>query len=453
MKKHRILSFFLALLLAGTLLAPAALAEYSPPADPDIQARAALLVDLRTGAVLYGKNEHGSLYPASLTKIMTCLLTLEAIAEERLTMDTVITASSIVRSLPPGSSTAGIKEGEQLTVRQLLYCLMVSSANEAADILAEAVTGNVPDFVQAMNQRAAALGCENTHFVNCHGFHDPDHYTTAWDTYLITMEAMKHPAFMTLCDTATYVVPATNMSPERTLHTTNALIDAWRIAGLKNPDVHGVKTGSTDDAGHCLVATGQHGEIRLLSVIMGAENVRNESGTLVRRSFTETTRLLNWGFNNFHYGTILEQGEAVQEFPVALSKTDHVIGTADRSLTAILPNGLTAEAMERAVSPADPDLTAPVEEGQKLGTVTLQYGGVTYGTADLLSATGAERSKWLAFQKTVKDLALDRRVQIAAAAVGALVLVAVLWKLTFGRQRYRYGQQVSGRGGYRGGRK
>ncbi|MBQ9346570.1 MAG: D-alanyl-D-alanine carboxypeptidase [Oscillibacter sp.] len=449
MKKCRILSFFLAFLLAAVLAVPA-LADYAPPADPDIQAKDALLMDLRTGAKLYGKNENTTLYPASLTKIMTCLLVMEAVDEERLSMDQPITVSSIVRSLPAGSSTAGIKEGEILTVRDLLYCLMVSSANEAADILAEAVAGNVPDFVQAMNQRAAALGCENTQFMNPHGFHDPNHYTTVWDTYLITLEAMKHAQFMTLCDTALYVVPATNLSPERTLHTTNALIDSWRIAGLKNPDVHGVKTGSTDDAGHCLVATGQHGEMRLLSVIMGAEHSRNESGTLVRRSFTETTRLLNWGFENFHYGTILEEGTAVREFPVSLSKTDHVIGAADRTLTAIVPNGLTAENMERVVTPTAEELEAPVEVGQTLGHVVLRYDGVIYGEAELLASTAAERSRWLAFQKAASDLAKDRRAQIAAAAVGGLVVLGVLWKLIFGRQRYRYGQPVSGRGGYRG---
>ena len=409
-------------------------------------------MDLKTGAFLYGKGEHNTVYPASITKIMTCLLVMEALDEERLTMDTNITASSIVRSLPAGSSTADIKEGEILTVRQLLYCLMVSSANEAADILAEAVAGNVSDFVQAMNQRAAALGCENTHFMNPHGFHDPNHYTTAWDTYLITLEAMKDPAFMTLCDTAYYVIPDTNLHAERTLRTTNALIDTWRIAGLKNPDVHGVKTGSTDDAGHCLVATGQHGELRLMSVIMGAENVRNESGTLIRRSFTETTRLLNWGFDNFHYGTILEEGTAVKEFPVSLSRTDHVIGAADRSLMVLLPNGLTGEDMEREVVPTEEELVAPVEEGQTLGTLTLRYDGATYGRANLTASTGAERSRWLAFQKAAKDLAMDRRAQIATAAAAALVVVGLIWRASTGNKRYRYGQQVS-RGGYRGGRK
>ena len=190
MKTNRFFALFLALVLSLCLF-PAAYAagDEKPelPADPDILAKAALLVDANTGTVVYAKGEHEELYPASLTKIMTALLTLEAIDAGKLSMDQELTATATaLEGLSSDGSSAGIKVGETMSVRNLLYCMLVVSANEACDILAEAVSGSVSAFVAAMNAKAADLGCENTHFVNPNGLHDPQHYTSAWDMYLIT---------------------------------------------------------------------------------------------------------------------------------------------------------------------------------------------------------------------------------------------------------------------------
>ena len=473
MKKRRFFSCFFSLLLIAGLFAGTfspALAEEAAPAaseesvletdaveetapppivlqDPDIQARGAILVDLNNGGkMIYGKNERMELYPASLTKIMTALLTLEAVEEGRLTLDTEITVSAIVRSMPAGSSTAGLKEGEVMSVRNLLYCLLVQSANEAADVLAEAVSGSVVAFVQAMNQMAASLGCENTHFTNSHGFHDTAHYTSCQDMALITMQAMKYPAFMTICDTDRYIVPATNMSPERTLLSTNHLISLWRNRNYKNPEVHGVKTGSTDAAGHCLVATAERGSKHYLSVVMGAEELR-ENGVQKILSFSETTRLFNWGFENFAYTKILDAGEPMQEVPVELSRTDHVIAEASREIQALIPAKLDPSMMERVIHLDANPLTAPVEEGQKLGTMELRYDGVTYGTADLLASHGAELSKLLSFQRTAAEW-IRKPIVWAAAGVAALAGTALAVRVaTSGRRRYGSSSRSNG---YRG---
>ena len=209
MKTKRFFSVFLLAALVMSLWAvPFASADGTDgapvlPEDPDILAKAALLVDYNTGEVVYGKNEHQELYPASLTKIMTALLTLEAIDAGKLTMDQPLTATATaLEGLSSDGSSAGIKVGETMPVRDLLYCMLVVSANEACDILAEAVSGSVSAFVSAMNEKAKALGCENTHFVNPNGLHDPQHYTSAWDMYLITRAAMEYPDFMTICNTA-----------------------------------------------------------------------------------------------------------------------------------------------------------------------------------------------------------------------------------------------------------
>ena len=178
-----------------------------------------------------------------------------------------------MEGLAADGSTAGIQAGETLTVEQLLQCMLIVSANEACNILAEQVSGSVDAFVDAMNAKAADLGCEDTHFVNATGLHDSQHYTTAWDLYRITAEAMTHEDFMRICDTARATIPATNLSEERNLYTTNYLIDTWRSLGYIYSNAHGIKTGSTDEAGHCLVSSASEGSLSLISVALGGDRV------------------------------------------------------------------------------------------------------------------------------------------------------------------------------------
>ena len=203
MKTRRFFSVFFLLVLAASLaLTSASAAEGDGGVTPpELHCEAMLLVDANTGKAVYEKNAQERMYPASLTKIMTALLTLEAVDGGQLTMDQQITATeSALEGLAADGSTAGIRAGEVLTVEQLLECMLIVSANEACNILAEQVSGSVDAFVDAMNEKAAALGCENTHFVNTTGLHDSQHYTSAWDLYLITAEALKHDDFLRICD-------------------------------------------------------------------------------------------------------------------------------------------------------------------------------------------------------------------------------------------------------------
>ena len=245
MKNRRFLSFFFSLDILFTLAAPAYAAK-DDTGDWEVAAKAALLIDPDTEEILYARNIHERLYPASLTKIMTCLLVLEAIDDGTISKEDVLTASELaVTSIPPDGSTAGIKVGEELTVESLLYCIMLSSANEGCNILAEAVAGSIDAFVEKMNSKAKALGCEDTHFANTNGLPDTDHYTTAWDLYLITREARTHQDFMPLVGTVYYEVPATNLSGVRKLRTTNNLITNWYTTGYLYKGAEGIKTGST----------------------------------------------------------------------------------------------------------------------------------------------------------------------------------------------------------------
>ena len=299
MKKRRFFALFLVLgLLVSLLSVPASAFE-----EIDVEARAALLVEKETGEILYEKNAHEKNYPASITKLTVALLVLEAIDAGQLSLDQPITArESAFEGLSIYGSTAGIKVGEVLTVEQLLQCMLIVSANEACNILAEAVCGegNISQFVQRMNERAAALGCENTHYVNTSGLHDPDHYTTAWDIYLITRALMPYEKFMEICNSKSAEIAETDHNQRHVLHSTNRLISNWRELGYLYRDAQGIKTGSTEEAGHCLVSPAVRGDRQLVSVVLGAEKITLADGkSTLTKSFSETIRLFDYGFDCF----------------------------------------------------------------------------------------------------------------------------------------------------------
>lgn len=457
MKAKRFLSVFLLFVLLVSLTATpfAAAEEPTLPEDPDIQAKAALLVDANTGAIVYAKNEHQELYPASLTKIMTALLVVEAIDKGQLSLDQEVTASSTIESLDTDGSTANIKPGEIMTVEQLLYCMLVVSANEACVILAEAVSGSVDAFVDQMNEKAQALGCENTHFVNPTGLHDSQHYTSAWDLYLITKEALTHKDFVRISDTGDITLPATNLHEARALHSTNYLISVWRSRGYINKNAHGIKTGSTSEAGHCLVSSAAKGSLSFISVVLGCDRLTLEDGEIRTMSFYETNRLFQWGFDNFSYKTILTADEYPKEVAVSLSKIDHVTVHPARDVEILMPNDLEPEDLERTITLNSDPVEAPITTGDKLGTIQLSYQGTVYATEDLLALNDVEASRLLTFWRDVKLFFAKPAVKIAGIVLAVLLVVVLLWKLIFGRRRYRYGRRVgfSRRGSYRGRRR
>ena len=454
MKRTRFFSVFLLLaLLVSLFVTPTA----SALEDPDIQAGAALLVDANTGAIAYAKNEHQEMYPASLTKIMTALLVCEAIEDGKLTLDTELTATeSALSGLASDGSSANIKVGEIMTVEQLLYCMMVVSANEACHILAEGVSGSVDAFVAEMNAKAAELQCENTHFVNAHGLHDSQHYTTAWDLYLITRAAMEYEAFVRISDTGDITLPAINLSAERSLHSTNYLISVWRSRGYVNKDAHGIKTGSTDEAGYCLVSSASKGSLSFISVLLDCERLKLEDGEIRTMSFYETNRMFNWAFNNFSYQTILTTDEFPREVAVSLSEIEHVTVHPARDVEVLFPNDLTPEDLERTITLREEPVEAPIRDGQVLGTIQLSHDGHVYATENLLALNDVEASKMLVFLRDLKLFFAKPAVKITGIVLAVLLAALLVWKLLFGRRRYRYGRSASRgyrKSGYRGRRR
>ncbi len=448
MKKYQISSLFLALVLIFSLCA----VPVSALEDPAPNCGAAIVVDGDYGDVLYSHNGYEKMYPASITKVMTSLLVMEALENGTLTPDQPITASETAVVLPEGSSTAGIKAGEILTVEQLLYCDLVSSANEACNILAETVGGSVINFVTMMNEKARELGMYNTHFVNPHGLHDEDHYTTAYDVYLMARAAMEYDLFRTIVSTTKYVVPATNLSDSRTLYTTNALLDNWKIAGYTYSRAIGIKTGSTTPAGQCLVSAAVDDRGRTFyCVVLGAKNEKQEDGSTVRYSFKESKRLLEWAFENFDRKVLLDDTftEVIREIPVTLSDdTDYVIAHPIGSIEATMPITYDPKDAEYRIELVE-GVEAPVEKGTKMGEVTIVYEGEEYGTLDMVAADDVARSEVQYRIKVAKEYLELWWVKAAIIGGAALLLLLILWLcviLPHRRRRRRY----STRSGYRG---
>ncbi len=446
MKKSR----FLALLLLLALLLPTAAFALEDPAPA---ATAALLVDATYDEVLYELNAHEKRYPASITKVMTALLTLEAVDRGELALTDIITApSGIHNGLSADSSTANIKSGEQLSLLDLLYCVLLPSANEACNVLAYVVAGGVDDFVALMNQRAAELGMTGTHYVNTHGLHDEDHYTTAWDIWLLAKEAMKNETFREIVSTAEYTVPATNVSEERLFYNTNALLSQLKYRGYVYQPAIGIKTGSTGEAGLCLVSAAEMDGRTLYCVVLGAELARQEDNSYKRMNFSETIRLFDWGFDNFSYRMILESSDPVAQLEVTLSDTDHVLVRPEGSLSALLPNDLDVSEFTQTVTLDAESVEAPVTEGQVLGKITLSYDGEEYGSLDLVALNDVERSELLYRIDRAEKFFAQTWVRVAIVALIVLILLLIITGSVRGKRKRRRSRR-SYMGGYGGRRR
>lgn len=278
------------------------------PQGPQIEAESAVLMDMDCKICLYEKNIHQRLYPASITKIMTALLTIENADLS----DVVTFSENAVYGIEPDSSHIGIDAGEQLTVEQSLYGLMLASANEVAMGLAEHVAGSVEAFVDKMNERAAALGCKDTHFVNPHGLHDEEHYTSAYDMALIAREAYQNPIFLKVVSTVAYEIPPTNMEEE-----TRYLLNHQKL--LSDEEMYydgcqGGKTGFTDQALNTLVTYAKRDNRTFVCV-----NLKTNGLAPI---YADTGTLLDYGFANFFWNPTVQKEDV--GFEVSLSSQQYL---------------------------------------------------------------------------------------------------------------------------------
>ena len=440
MKKTRLFPIILIICLAFSIWAPSA----SALDDPELSAQAVVLADLSTGEIIYSKNMEAQRSPASLTKIMTVLLAVEAVEDGRFSLDEVVTAQEDCRyGLEEDSSTSGIVPGEQLTYENLLYCAMVQSANEACNVLASHISGSIGAFIERMNERAAELGCENTHFADPNGLSNDNHYSTAYYLYLITKAGISHPLFMTICNTASYEVPATNINEARSMDNSNALITNRSIYSDHSvyEGAAGVKTGYTRAAGYCLISTATRGDINAIAVVLGCNGPLNTGDEEVA-TFPNSIKLYDWLFNNFAYRNVINTDEPVQKIPVLLAE-DGAMATLypEKDLTLLLPDDVTADDIIRTVKLYEETPTAPVSKGDALGELSISIGETSYGSVKLVSGADVKLSKGEYLKMKIGEL-FDNGWLIAVIIIAAaFAIIYIILRARYRRLRRKHMQE------------
>jgi len=392
MKKFKLFPLILIICLVLSVAAPTAAALE----DPQLPAKAAVLLDMNTGRILYSLNADEKRAPASLTKIMTVLLALEAVDRGEVSLDEMITAQADCRTgMDESSSTSGIQPGAQVSMRELLYCAMLQSANEACNIIASRLSGSIDSFVGRMNQRAAELGCVNTNFVTTNGLSAEGHYSTAYDLSLITREAMKHSLFVEISNTLSHVPESEAVNAGETMYNSNALLHETPAypGDYVYEYASGVKTGYTRAAGYCLISTAEKEDINVLAVVMGCDGWLNAS-IETYRNFEASITLYDWAFDNFGYRTVLSSADPIQKVNVELAKGDGLaILRPQEDVTLLLPTDIDSAEISTAVTVYEDKLVAPIEAGTVLGEARIIIGEEDYGTVRLVNGTAVELAK------------------------------------------------------------
>ena len=372
--------FILALCLAMVRPALAAAAE-SPFT---LSSRSAILMEAKTGKILFAQDEHAALAPASVTKLMAMLLVMEAVDSGRLKLSELVTASP--EACRMGGSQIWLEEGEQMTVADLMKAVAIVSANDATVALAEHLAGSEENFVRLMNERARELGMKDTVYVNATGLTPDDpakgkNLTSACDQAILAREMLRHPAVLRWTGTwIDYVRDGQSF-----LRNTNNLVRFYE-------GCDGLKTGFTDEAGFCLVATAKRAGLRLIAVVMKAPTAAARSA--------EVTKLFNYGFSRLEAHMLYREGEVVADLPVVLGRKDHVPVVVAEELSVIVERGTAVVPKKRLLLPAR--VTAPVKRGAVLGQAIAMVDGRECGRAALVAGCSVPRSGF--FQTFLKIL-------------------------------------------------
>lgn len=426
MKKARVLTLVLILCIIFTALCPAALADSAP----NISAKNAIVIEQTSGMVLYEKSADAKAAPASTTKIMTLLLTCEAIERGEVSYDDKIYASAEdIYIIDSDASNAGIAPGEVLTLRDLCYCAMLASANEATNLIASHVAGSVSAFVEMMNGKAEELGCENTHFVNTNGLPNEEHYTTARELAVIAQEAMKHMFVRELCAAAEYTVPETNVSEPRELINSNALVNPKSYYGKEyfTENAYGIKTGHTEAAGYCLVSAIKEGDLDLLCVVLGATGDGKEGKYF--NNFADTLKLVDYCKENFHCTTVLSADEVLGKIPVEKGRQKALPLSSACDVSILLPDDAKLDSFERTLTLNYEAVPAPVKKGAIIGSVD-----VTNADGELLCSCELVAAKDV--NASIIDYVLANAgsfvsENIAVLSVIVLILVAAVFAAVY----------------------
>ena len=368
-----------------------------------INAKAGLIVETNTGKIIYEKDINEQNYPASTTKILTAILAIENSNLE----DTATVSQNAVANIPTGYVIAPLYVGEQIKVKDLLYALLLKSSNDAAYVLAEHVGGSIEGFAEMMNNKASELGCKNSHFVNPNGIDNKNHYTTAYDMYLITNYAMKNETFAEIVSTYQYTLPATNKCPvsNRVMKNTNNFVNP--NSGYYDKKVKGVKTGTTDFAGNCLITDSADKGLEFITVLLGAETSNSK--------FNESSKMIEYAFNNYTMTDLHKKGDVIKNIEVknATDETKNLNLVISDDITVMNNVKINVNEIKPQIVLND-NIVAPISKGQELGTVRFNVDGIEY-EAKLLAESDVE----------VKTYYVQIGIGVGAFVVVLMILVTV----------------------------
>ena len=413
------------LLFAAVLLATPALAATAP--EHPVAAKGAILYELNTDTVLLEQDADARLYPASTTKLMPALVAMEYGNPE----DIITVPAAAVDGLFELGSASYLLAGEEISFMDLMEYMLIASGNDAANAMAIHISGSISAFADLMNNRAQELGCTNTHFVNPHGLHDEEHYTSARDLLRIAKAAMENPTIAEIVAKDEVVLPITNKHPQTTTkYTTNYLISRKSTREYYYEGAIGIKTGTTTPAGLCLVAACVKGDYTYYTVVLGAE--KGENGE--RNQFIETAKLFDYGAENFSQQVMLSSSEPIAEVPVRLSnEKDSVVVTPSENITAMLPNAFETSDLTMKYT-VEESVAAPVQAGDVLGKLTVSYEGKTW-QLDLVASSDAARSTVLYILDRITGFFASTAFKIIVASIVALIVILVVYVILVNRRR------------------
>ena len=408
-------------------------ATYTP--NVKIYADAYMLISLDDDShpVVAEKNADKRKYPASLTKIVTTMVTLNKV--QNLSQTTTVSKSAIEALYGTGAQVAGLKIGQTITIEELLYLTMVHSACDACQVLAEFVSGSVPAFVEEMNNWVKSLGCKDTNFVNPDGLHDPNHYTTPSDMAKITLAAMKNEIFNKISSTQQYKFGKLNF-----IHT-NYMLDKFHVT-YYYPYAQGIKTGSTEQAGYCVITKASKGGYNYLAIVMDSP-IEVLDGIKTKCSFIDAKSLFDWAFDSLKYTTVVRKNDIAYELPVNNGKdADTVQLVVKDDVTTLVPS--TLDPSNVIIEPVDPpeSLDAPVTKDDFVCKANIIFGEITIVTVDLVAAKTVELSTFLKILNALKKFFTNK---IVLAVLGVIVLLAILYIVTFVRRLRRDKERVAKR--------
>ena len=355
-------------------------------------AKSVFLYETNSDTLMYAWNPDEQMIPSSLVKIMT---TLVAIEKGNLT-DAVTVTQNVVDMIPKDAvkTKPQLVADEVMTLENLIYCMMVGSANDAAAVIAEHVGGSQLGFVRMMNEKAAELGCTGTEFTNAHGIQDNIQHTTARDMAKIIDAALENEHFVKVFNMPYCVIPATNKADERSILTNNYLISMDDLTIYYDPRVTGGRTGVNNDGSRCIASVSESNGMKLICVVMGSQSTLHEESLAIKAfgGFNETRELLDIGYGGYKTAQILYAGQILAQRTV-LNGSGTVSLGSDVFVSAVLPEKVTTSERTYRYTDAGSDLTAPINKGDKVSSVEVWYGNLCVAQADLYAMNSVREAK------------------------------------------------------------